>query len=92
MLKYAWSEEKNNLLKSTRNICFEQIVEAIESNKSIISLPHPNQEKYKDQRIFVIIIDGYMYAVPYVQDKQVIFLKTIFASRKYQKKYNKKRK
>ena len=49
-----------------------------------------NQTKYKGQRGYVIEIEGYAYMVPYVEDNDVIFLKTIFPSRKYTKMYLKK--
>jgi hypothetical protein len=48
---------------------------------------HPNQEKYKGQKIFIINIDNYAYLVPFVESEQEIFLKTIIPSRKATKKY-----
>ena len=92
MLNYSWNEEKNKLLKKTRNIGFSQIVKALQSNNSTISIPHPNQQKYKNQHIYIVIINNYTYSVPYVKKQQKIFLKTIYPSRKYQKQYNKRSK
>ena len=43
---------------------------------------HPNQKKYPEQRIMVIGIYNYVYLVPYVEDVEEIFLKTIIPSRK----------
>jgi hypothetical protein len=48
---------------------------------------HPNQEKYKGQKIFIINIDNYAYLVPFVESEQEIFLKTTIPSRKATKKY-----
>ncbi len=90
MLKYSWNEEKNQLLKQTRGIGFEQIVEALKSNRDTISIPNPNLQKYSRQHIYIVFINNYAYAVPYVKEQQSIFLKTIYPSRKYQKQYNKK--
>jgi uncharacterized DUF497 family protein len=92
MLKYTWNEEKNTLLKKTRNISFEQIVQAIEDNQVITKLTHTNPSKYQNQKIFIININNYIYCVPYVKEKQTIFLKTIYANRKYKKKYLKDKK
>lgn len=87
MLKYLWSEEKNKLLQQTRGVGFEQIVEAINNNQILVKLKHANQHKYKNQKIYVVNINNYAYCVPYVKQKQTIFFKTIYASRKYKKKY-----
>ena len=48
---------------------------------------HPNQDKYPGQRIAIIRINDYAYLVPYVQEKEAIFLKTIIPSRKATNKY-----
>jgi len=91
MPEINWSEGKNKLLKQTRNISFEQIIEAI-SNKQILDiLPHPNQKQYKNQKIMLIKYNNYVYVVPFIEDKNKLFLKTIFASRQYTKKYLKRR-
>ena len=92
MLKYLWSEEKNKLLKETRGIGFEKVVDAITHNRAITNILNPNQIRYPGQRIHILIINNYTYAVPYLKDKKGIFLKTIYASHKYHKQYNKKEK
>ena len=42
------------------------------------------------ENVLTIDIEGYVYMVPYVEDDDVIFLKTIFPSRKYTKMYRRK--
>lgn len=74
-------KQKNILLKKTRNISFEQIVKAIETWWLAAIIPHYNKEKYSHQKIFAVIISGYMYAVPYVQKWKTCFLKTIHKDR-----------
>lgn len=37
---------------------------------------------YPGQKIYYVIIDNYIYLVPHVVEKNYIFLKTIFPSRK----------
>lgn len=46
---------------------------------------HPNKSKYPSQGIFIINIDDYVYLVPFVEDNEIVFLKTIIPSRKIQK-------
>ena len=83
-----FSEEKNLLLKETRNIGFEDVIIAIEGKKFLDDLKH-NNKKYAHQRILVIKIDEYVYAVPYTIDlkKKIVFLKTIYPSRVLTNKY-----
>ncbi len=87
-----YSLKKNEILKSSRNISFEDIILALEDGCLIDDIEHPNQEKYPNQNIFIILVrvKDYVYLVPYVEDETSIFLKTIIPSRKMNKKYNKK--
>ena len=82
-----WSEEKNRQLIQERDICFEEVLEAIEDGRILADLIHPNSEKYPSQRVLVVEIQRYAFLVPYVQKGEIIFLKTILPSRKYTKKF-----
>ena len=45
-------------------------------------------DKYLGQKIFIVEIKNYVYAIPFIQKKENwFFLKTIFPSRKLTKKY-----
>ena len=89
MRRLAWSAEKNHEPKSDvkRRICFEDIVAAIESGGLLDDIEHPNQEKYPGQRMLVVLAKGYVYAVPYVETPEGIFLKTAFPSRRLKAHY-----
>ncbi|GAB6091740.1 toxin [Spirochaeta dissipatitropha] len=88
-MAFYWNEEKNNQLKEERSISFERIVVAIEEDHLIDAIENPNKEKYKNQLILIVDIDGYAVCVPCVlQENGDYFLKTLFPSRKYTKKYN----
>jgi hypothetical protein len=50
-------------------------------------IEHPNQAKYPSQRIFILALDEYVYLVPFVENEQEIFLKTIIPSRKMKQQY-----
>ncbi len=80
------------MLKSTRDISFEDVILALESGYLLDDIEHPNQEKYPNQNIFIILIQikDHIYLVPYIEDDKSIFLKTIIPSRKMNKKYNRK--
>lgn len=87
MKYFDWDEEKNALLKELREVSFEDVQTAIESGRVLDDFEHPNKKRYPNQRIFVVEIENYAYYVPYLEDKDKIFLKTIFPSRKATKKY-----
>ena len=87
-MKYIdWNEEKNNFLKKERNISFEDIEFAISNGGLIETREHPNQEKYPGQKLFFININNYIYTVPFVEDENKIFLKTVYPDRIATKKY-----
>lgn len=65
-----------------RGISFENIVVAIESGGLLDILSHPNQAKYPRQRILVVGLDNYAYLIPFVEEEDCLFLKTIIPSRK----------
>ena len=87
MKSYNWNTEKNKLLRETRNISFEEIVLAISQNGIIEVYEHPNQEKYPGQKIYEIDYKDYIYLVPYLENENEYFLKTIIPSRKATKKH-----
>jgi len=82
---FDWNEEKNIKLKNERDISFEDVLFAIESDQ-ILDIVE-NTKKYPNQKIFVVNIDNYAYLIPFVEDNDKIFLKTIIPSRKATKKY-----
>jgi uncharacterized DUF497 family protein len=89
---FRWDNEKNELLKSTRGVCFEQVVLLMERGEVLDTIEHPNQERYLGQKIAVVMIDTYVYLVPYVEHNEEIFLKTIIPSRKATNKYMREKK
>ena len=89
--KIRFNEEKNQLLKATRDVSFEDIVNALESDDLLADIDHPSK-KWANQRIYVVRVDNYAYAVPYVIDlqKNEVFLKTVCPSRIFTKLYLRK--
>ena len=88
-MSFNWNEEKNELLKSERGISFERIVVAIEEGHLLDVVDHPNAEKYKNQKILIVDIEGYAICVPFVEELNGdLFLKTLFPSRKHTKQLN----
>ena len=84
---YKWNHEKNQKLKAERNVSFEQVVMHIEKGDILDVLQHPNQKRYPNQQVLVVEISDYVYLVPYVEDENGRFLKTIIPSRKATRHY-----
>ena len=55
---------------------------AIEADGLLDILQHPNSDKYPHQLIFVVAFERYVYLVPFVEESEYYFLKTIIPSRK----------
>lgn len=89
--EFDYSEEKDLILKATRGISFEDVIEAIGNGKLIDDIDQESS-KYPNQKILVVEINNYIYVAPYVIDvkRNKFYLKTVYASRKLTKKYLKK--
>ncbi len=80
-----WEEDKNNKLIAERNISFDEISEIILQEKYLDILENPNR---KDQLIFIVRLNDYIYVVPFIFDEnENIILKTAYPSRKFNKLY-----
>lgn len=82
---FDWDNEKNKKLIKERNISFEAVVSLIESGNMIATVT--GNGKYAHQRQFIVEMNRYIYVVPFVEDDQKVFLKTIIPSRKLTKKF-----
>lgn len=80
MKEIRWNHLKSERLKLTRGASFEDIIAA----ELVTIKRHP---KRFGQNIMLFKYKGYIWIVPYVEEKDFIFLKTIYPSRKYTKFY-----
>ncbi|CAN7587527.1 hypothetical protein LJR290_004301 [Variovorax sp. LjRoot290] len=87
MKSFRWSPEKNDMLRADRGVSFESVVVAIESGGLLDILAHPDQVKYPRRRVLVVAYDGYAYLVPFVEEEDYFFLKTVIPSRKATRDY-----
>ena len=86
-VRYEWNPEKNEWLKKERNISFEQIVFHLSQGDIWKTADHPDQASYPDQKIYFVIVEDYIYMIPFVIEDEYVFLKTIIPSRKATKDY-----
>ena len=87
MTYYKWNYEKDERLKAERGLSFEQVILHIERGDLIDVIEHPNQSKYPNQQMLVVKIRDYAYLVPFIEDEEGKFLKTIIPSRKATREY-----
>lgn len=90
MKEFRFDLKKNKWLKIERNIDFDNVIDALKKEKLIKVIDHPNKKKYPKQRIFLVEINKYIYVAPFVEENDYIFLKTIYKSQRYTRKYLKK--
>jgi hypothetical protein len=80
-----WDEEKSLKLQIGRKISFEQLSEIILRKEYLDILENSARS---NQQIFVIALNDYIYAVPFLlDDDSNIILKTAYPSRKLFRKY-----
>ena len=86
---FGYSEEKDIVLKEIRGVGFKDIIEAIKKGGLLDDIDHFDKAKYLNQRILVVKLKRYVYAVPYVTDRKrkIKFLKTIYPNRALKRKY-----
>lgn len=87
MKAFRWDPEKNDRLKEERAISFEEVLLAIERQELLDIVEHPNKAKYPTQRMFIVAIREYVYLVPFVENDEEIFLKTIIPIRQATRDY-----
>jgi len=87
MKPFSWSTSKNERLKMERQISFDEIVVAIEEGGLLDVLLHTNPTRYPNQQILVVRFAGYAYLVPFVEEADYYFLKTVIPSRKATRDY-----
>lgn len=92
MKYFDWNQDKDLKLKEERGISFNDVVSVLESEGPLDIIKNPNKDKYPNQKMYVVEIDEYVYLVPFAEDEEKCFLKTIFPSRKMTKKYLKNNK
>ena len=78
MKDIRWNQSKSEQLKKERGLSFEDIIKC----NCITILQHPVKTS---QKLMLFEHNQYIWVVPCVEEKEYIFLKTLFPSRKYTK-------
>lgn len=84
---FCWDQAKNLRLQAERHISFEEVVLAIQHEGLLDVFRHPNAARYPRQWLMIVSVRNYAHAVPFVEDEDCRFLKTIVPSRKATRRY-----
>jgi uncharacterized DUF497 family protein len=80
-----WDEDKDAWLVHERGVSFQEITDIILQGGYLDIFEHPGRP---DQYIFILRLHDYVWVVPFtIDDEEMIFLKTAFPSRKFNKRY-----
>lgn len=88
MEHFSWNYDKNIKLKKERDVRFGDVIFKINSGEILDIIDNPNKGKYPNRQVFILKINEYIYYVPFVEDENEVFLKTIIPIRKLMKEYS----
>ncbi len=86
-MTFDWDPEKEIWLKENRGLSFNHVLYHIENDDLLDVREHSNKERYANQKLLIVRMNDYVYVIPFVQNQDVMFLKTIVPSRKETKRY-----
>jgi len=82
-MEISWNDEKDELLRGSRNVSFQQVKDEIDAGN--FKGPEANPAR-QGQQIIIVRLNDYPHIVPIViDDSGNWFLKTIIPSRKAKK-------
>ena len=84
---FDWDPQKEEWLKANRSLSFIHVLYHIDKGDLLDVREHANKEKYPNQKVLILKMNDYAYLVPFVEDGDTWFLKTIIPSRKETKRY-----
>ena len=87
MPEYIWDNDKDEWLRRNRGFSFDDVVYYLEHGGFLADIPHPNQVRHPEERLYIIDIDGYAYEVPFYRAGNIETLMTAYPSRKYTREY-----
>jgi hypothetical protein len=83
-VEYRFEPRKDARLRATRGRGFVEIIALIEAGHLLEVVPHPHPERYPGQSIAEVLVDDYVYRVPFRPnaDGTVWELITLFPNRR----------
>ena len=86
-IKVRYNEEKAKKVFRKHGVIMEMVRQEILAERFEPELVR-NQRDHEGQRMFLVVINGYVVCVPFVEESDgTFFLKTAFKNRIYQRRY-----
>ena len=82
--RFSWNEEKNKKLKEERGRSFEDVVDCF-TNGNFYGVYENPSGNFPHQEVFLVCIKNYPCIVPFIEDNEEVFLKTIIPDRRFKK-------
>ena len=80
-MEIRWDVSKNDKLREERGVSFERM---LQEGTRLFVMMHPVRSH---QRLMVYLFQGYIWIIPCVMSEKGMFLKTMFPSRSFTKKW-----
>jgi hypothetical protein len=77
---YVWEDANDRFLRANRGISFDDIVDAL--NEGLYEVQRNWSRRHPGQRVFIVQIKSYPWAVPFDETPDVIVLRTAYPSRR----------
>ena len=74
--RFTWNLGKNLKLKIERGVSFEEVYERIQ--RGAYQTKKNPSKNHQGQRLFLVTINGRVYAVPFTEYENHFFLRTIY--------------
>ena len=87
MPEYLWNPAKDEWLRRNRGLSFYHVVHYLQHGGFLADIPHPNQVRHPEERLYIINIEGYAYEVPFYRIGDIETLMTAYPSRKYTREH-----
>ena len=84
-VEFEWHNKKSERIKRERGLSFDEIVEKIREGAVLDILD--NREEFEGQKLMILNIDGYIWAVPFEKRGDKLRLVTAYPSRKFTRIY-----
>ena len=78
MKELRWNPAKNEWLKRTRGVSFEEMIQ-------MPFLGAIKNHSRSDQKLMLYVFNGYVWVIPCVESENEYFLKTMYPNRRFQK-------
>lgn len=88
MPDYTWHDEKNELIKQKHGVSFEEVVYHLDNGDMLDDIEHPNQQRYPNQRLYIVLVRGYVHVVPFYRRESDEFLITAYPNSRFHRRYS----